>query len=277
MAIPRRIIQTNRTTYLSPLAEASACNLKLLHPNWDYVFFTDEDIAAFVKAEFSEYWKAFEAFREPIQKVDFFRYLAVYRLGGFYFDLDVLLRQPLTDLLRSESVFPFEQLTMNRYLRGHYKMDWELGNYAFGATEGNSFLGAVIENCVRAQNDPAWLRPMLRGVRSLRSAEFYVFNTTGPALLTRTYAERPDRAAQVNVLFPGDVLDRANWHLFGDYGIHLMANSWRKGGDALWRKIANRLDAVSLKSLLRESAAQGPSRSQTVHPLQLQGQAEYGE
>lgn len=267
MVIPRRIIQTSRTGDLGPLAEASACNLKLLHPDWDYIFFTDEDMVRFVQTEFPEYWNAFAAFAEPIQKVDFFRYLAVYRLGGFYFDLDVLLRRPLTDLLGWECVFPFEQLTMNRYLRSHYKMDWELGNYAFGATRENQFLRAVIDNCVRAQKDSAWLRPMLRGVRSLRHAEFYVFNTTGPALVSRTFAERSDLAGQVNVLFPNDVLDRANWHLFGDYGIHLMTNSWRKGGDAFWRKVANRLDALSLASVLPDSVRLGPSRSIPSAPI----------
>src|SRR5947209_1869812 len=215
----------------------------------------------FVENEFAEHRDTFLAFSEPIQRVDFFRYLAVFRLGGFYFDLDVLLGRPLTELLDWESVFPFEQLTLNRYLRSHYKMDWELGNYAFGAAAGNPFLGAVIDNCVRSQKDPAWLKPMLRGVRSLRRTEFRVFNTTGPALISRTLAERPDLAAEVKILFPKDVLDRETWHLFGDYGVHLMSNSWRKDGDALWRKLANKLDALSLAAVLPDSVRLGPVRT----------------
>jgi hypothetical protein len=261
VSIPRRIIQTNKTSDLEPLAKAVSCNLKLLHPDWEYFFFTDDDIGRFVDDEFPQYRSTFDAFTEPIQRVDFFRYLAVFRLGGFYFDLDVLLSRPLTDLLGCESVFPFEELTLNRYLRRCYNMDWELGNYAFGAAPGNGFLGAVIENCARAQKDPVWLRPMLNGVHSLRRGDFYVFNTTGPALLSRTFAERPDLITQMKVLFPTDVLDRNNWHRFGDYGIHLMTSSWRRGGDSLWRKIANRLDRLSLARVLPESIRLGPIRT----------------
>lgn len=245
---------------MEPLAKASSCSLKLLHPDWEYIFFTDDDIERFVADEFPKYRSTFDAFTEPIQRVDFFRYLAVFRLGGFYFDLDVLLSRPLTDLLGCESVFPFEELTLNRFLRRRYKMDWELGNYAFGAAPGNPFLGAVIENCMRAQTDPAWLRPMIKGVCSLRRAEFYVFNTTGPALVSRTFAERPELAAKVKVLFPNDVCDRSNWHLFGDYGIHLMSSSWVPKGNSLRRRVGNRLDALSLARLLPESHRLGPVR-----------------
>lgn len=260
MSIPRRIIQTNRTGALEPLAKAASCNLKLLHPDWEHLFFTDDDIEHFVDDHYPQYRTTFAAFTRPIQRVDFFRYLAVFRLGGFYFDLDVLLSRPLTELLCYESVFPFEELTLNRFLRRRYKMDWELGNYAFGAAPGNPFLGAIIDNCVRAQTDYDWLRPMLQGVRSLRRSEFYVFNTTGPALVSRTFAENPELAAQVNVLFPDDVCDPSNWHLFGDYGIHLMSSSWVTKGDSIRRRIGNRLDALSLARLLPESRRLGPLR-----------------
>jgi len=260
MDIPRRIIQTNKTRDLQPLARAAAVNLKLLHPDWEYMFFTDADIERFIDKEFREYRPAFDAFTEPIQRVDFFRYLAVFHFGGFYFDLDIFLSRHLTDLLGYESVFPFEELTLNRFLRRHYNMDWELGNYAFGARPGDPFLGAIIENCMRAQMDHAWLEPMMRGVRPLGRAEFYVFNTTGPALVSRTFAERPDLARNVKVLFPDNVCDRANWHLFGDYGVHMMTSSWVASGNSLWRRIANQVDAFSRARLLPESLHLGPTR-----------------
>jgi len=236
-------------------------NLKLLHPDWEYVFFTDEDIKRFINAEFPEYRVAFDAFEKPIQRVDFFRYLAIFRLGGFYFDLDVLLSRPLTDLLGYESVFPFEELTINRFLRKRYNMDWELGNYAFGAASGSRFLAAVIENCIRGQTDPIWLKAMMRGVTSWNRADFYVLNTTGTGLVSRTFAERPELAAEVRVLFPKDVCDRANWHLFGDYGVHTMSSSWVTTGHSFRRRIANRLDALSRARLLPESLRRGPVRN----------------
>src|SRR5437868_13114517 len=115
-------------------------NLKLLHPDWEHLFFTDENITRFIHTEFPEYRSAFDAFKKPIQRMDFFRYLAIFRLGGFYFDLDVLLSRPLDDLLEYDAVFPFEELTLSRFLRRHLNMDWQLGNYAFGAAAGSRFL-----------------------------------------------------------------------------------------------------------------------------------------
>src|SRR4029077_5545531 len=137
---------------------------------------------------------------------DFFRYLAIYRLGGFYFDLDVILATDLSPLLPTGCVFPFEGLTLSRLLRS-YGMDWEIGNYAFGATPGHPFLEAVIENCVRAQKDPSWVKPMMRGLPFFFRDECLVLNTTGPGLLSRTLAENAELATTVTVLFPDDVCD----------------------------------------------------------------------
>jgi len=246
---------------LSPLAKAAVTNLKLLHPEWEYHRFDDNGINSFLVKEFPQYQTILGKLRYHIQRYDFFRYLAVYRLGGFYFDLDVFLSRPLNDLLSHESVFPFEELTLNRFLRKRCNMDWQLGNYAFGAASGNAFLAAIIENCIRAQSDQSWLRPMMQDIRSLRRAEFYVYNSTGPALVSRTFAERPELATGVKVLFPDDVCDQRNWHLFGDYGVHVMSGSWVARGNSLTRRIANRLDALSHARFLRGSRRLGPRRS----------------
>jgi len=259
MSIPKRIIQIS-TRGLQPLAKAVAMNLRLLHPDWEYILFTEDGMNRFVQEEFPEYVAIFGAFSKVIQRIDFFRYLAVFRLGGFYFDLDVLLSRELSDLLSYESVFPFEELTLNRYLRRQYNMDWELGNYAFGAAPGNPFVGAVIQNCLRAQTDKEWVEPMRRGVWSMLRSEFDVLNTTGPALISRTFAENRDLAMNVKVLFPENVCDRANWYNFGDYGLHMMAGSWLSGRNSLWRRFAVRIDAISRARLLVESRRLGPFR-----------------
>lgn len=258
--IPRRIIQTAKTPALSPLAQASACNLKLLHPNWDYCFFDDTDIHAFVRAEFPQYLATFESFPRAIQRIDFFRYLAVLKLGGFYFDLDVLLSRSLEPLLPSGCVFPFEELTLSRYLRSHHGLDWELGNYAFGAAPDHPFLAAVVAGCVEAQLNPAVLRAMMADIPSPFAREYQVLNSTGPGLISRIYAERPDLHSDVMVLFPSDVCDERNWHLFGTIGVHLMDGSWRSRGGLLWRKAANFWETRRRRNLLKESRKIGPRR-----------------
>jgi hypothetical protein len=261
--IPGRILQTGKNRALPLLAQASAANLKGLNPEFEYLFFDDADVQAFLDREFPEYRPVFNAFPHRIQRFDFFRYLAVYRHGGFYFDLDVLLGTGLQPLLNSTCVFPFEELTLNRYLRSHHRMDWEIGNYAFGASAGHPFLKAVIENCVRAQQDAAWLAPMMKGIPALFRRDFYVLNTTGPGLVTRTLAENPQLAKTVSVLFPDDVCDSESWHQFGKFGVHLMDGSWRTHGSFLKRKLASMWENWNRGRLLAESQTLGQTRS---HP-----------
>jgi hypothetical protein len=260
MPIPRRLIQTGQSRDLPPLARAAATNLRLLHPGWEYLYFDDDDVLAFIDTEFPEHRRTFDAFPHNIQRFDFFRYLAVYRLGGFYFDLDVFLSEPLGDLLGCDAVFPFEELTINRHLRTNAGLDWEVGNYAFGAAPGDPFLGAVIDNCVRGQLEPCWAGEMLRGIPKPLRGRYEVLTTTGPGLLSRTMAESPGCARGVTVLFPPDVRKEESWHLFGRYGIHLMEGSWRTKGNVLWRRLAWMWEARERARATAASRHLGPTR-----------------
>src|SRR5262249_58511721 len=89
LQIPKRIIQTGKS-FQQPLRNrAMMTTVRLLHPGYDHMFFDDPAVRSFFDKEFPEYRSIFDSFRFPIQRYDFFRYLAVYRFGGFYFDLDV--------------------------------------------------------------------------------------------------------------------------------------------------------------------------------------------
>jgi hypothetical protein len=180
----------------------------------------------------------------------------VYRLGGFYLDLDVLLTAGLSDLRSSSCVFPFEGLTFSRLLRDA-GMDWEIGNYAFGATAGHPFLEAVIDNCVRAQRDPSWVRPMMRGVPPLSRADHYVLYTTGPGLLSRTLTENSVLASTVTVLFSDNICDPESWNRFGDVGVHLMDGTWRPRTGLFRRRIMQRWEAWALDRLIRRARSSG--------------------
>lgn len=259
-SIPKRIIQTGKVIPQSLRTRAMVSNIRLLHPDYEYLFFDDYGVEKFIDQEFSQYRAVFDSFRFPIQRYDFFRYLAIYRHGGFYFDLDVLLASSLSGLLESGCVFPFEGLTFSHFLRTQHNMDWEIGNYGFGARSGHPFLEAIIENCVRAQKDPAWVRPMMRGLPPLSKLEFYVLYTTGPGLVSRTLAENPELAKTVRVLFPDDVCDFNNWNRFGDFGIHLMDASWRPNKGRVQRRLALDWEAWKLRKLVKESVVLGKTR-----------------
>lgn len=258
--IPFRIIQTAKHRELTLKQRAFAANLHLLNPDYEWCFFDDGDVQRFVDQEFPQLRPVFDAFAFPIQRFDFFRYLAVYRLGGFYFDLDVLLAKELSPLCSSGCVFPFEGLTFSRLLRGK-GMDWEIGNYAFGAAPGHPFLEAVIENCVRAQREPAWVNEMMAGVPRLSRAAHQVLYSTGPGLISRTLVENPSLAATVTVLFPEDVCAVESWNRFGDFGVHLMEGTWRPKTSFLRKRLSLRLEVSTTRRLQRESSRLGKTRS----------------
>jgi hypothetical protein len=263
-AIPRRIIQTAKSRSLSLKHRAFATNLRLLHPDYEYCFFDDEDVRRFIDQEWPQYRDVFDGFKFPIQRYDFFRYLAVHRLGGFYFDLDVLLASNLSSLLSTGCVFPFEGLTLSRLLLS-CGVDWELGNYAFGAVREHPFLEAIIENCVRGQRDPSWVSPLMRGVPMLSRSEYHVLYTTGPGLVTRTLAENPALAEAVTVLFPDDVCDMQSWNRFGSFGVHLMEGIWRPSHSYLRRRITQLLENRVIQRRVEEARRR---RAREVGPAQ---------
>ena len=260
--IPKRIIQTDKSAPRSIRNQAMVSHLRLLHPDYEYLFFDDAKVDTFITYECPQYRSVFDSFRFRIQKYDFFRYLAIHRYGGFYFDIDVLLASCLSRLLGYGCVFPFEGLTLSHFLRTRYNMDWEIGNYAFGATPGHPFLNAIIENCVRAQKDPAWGAIPMPRFLPLSKSEHYVLFTTGPGLISRTLAENAALAKMVKILFPDDVCDRNNWHCFGDLGIHLMDSSWRPKNGRLRRRLKTELETWKWRALLKQSARAGKMRHQ---------------
>jgi hypothetical protein len=142
-------------------------------------------------------------------------------------------------------------------------MDWELGNYGFGAAPGHPFLQAIIENCVRGQRDPAWVKPMMRGLPLLIRSDYYILYSTGPGLVSRTLAENPSLAKTVRVLFPDDVCDLDNWSLFGDLGVHLMDGAWRKKKGSVRRRLERIVVDWKRSKLLKQSLLLGKTR---CHP-----------
>lgn len=259
--IPRRIIQTGKSAALPLLANAAAQNLRLLNPDFEYLFFDDAQVETFIDTEFPQYRSVFDSFPARIQRYDFFRYLAIYRLGGFYFDTDVFLATGLDDLLQFSCVFPFEHLSMHHFLWTNYQMDWEIGNYAFGAAPGHPFLEAIIANCVRAQQDPGWAKAMMRSIPRMFRREHFVLVTTGPALVSRTLAEFPGASDQVKVLFPEDVCDPNSWFRFGAYGVHLQVGTWRRRDGLVRRVLRRHWQSITRDAALKRGLKRGQKRS----------------
>jgi inositol phosphorylceramide mannosyltransferase catalytic subunit len=264
MEIPKIIIQTGKSRKLSIISQVAVYTFKSLNPDFEWLFFDDDDVESFINTNFSAYKKVIASFKYKIQKYDFFRYLAIYHFGGFYFDLDVFLAKSLAPLLEHECVFSFEELNVFKFLRNEYNMDWAVGNYAFGATPKHPFIAALISNCIRAQTEPKWLEIILKPIPEIFRKDFFVLCSTGPGLVSRTIAEQPDISKGLTILFPDDVNDRRCWNHFGDFGVHLAAGEWRKssGGPkkGIERFIYARWFEWMRNKQLKESHKIGPKR-----------------
>ncbi len=68
--IPRRIIQTDKSVDLPLLAKAATTNLRLLNPDFEYLFFDDSQVEQFIDAEFPQYRPVFDSFSARIQRND---------------------------------------------------------------------------------------------------------------------------------------------------------------------------------------------------------------
>ncbi|HEY8549376.1 MAG TPA: glycosyltransferase [Vicinamibacterales bacterium] len=261
--IPARTIQTDKTRVHSVRVQAAITGLHMLHPGYEHLFFDDRDADDFVATHYPEFKEAYRSFRFPIQRVDFFRYLAVHKLGGFYFDVDVYFARPLTPLLSHTCVFPVERLAWSRYLRRDRKLMVELGNYAFGAAPGHPFLAAIIDNCIRATRDHAWRDVVFAGMPRLLRRELFVIYTTGPGMVSRTFAEL-ERTDSISLLHAGNPCDRASWNHFGDFAVHMMQSSWRHRLGAVRRRLLHWQQRRWEAEALRDAQRSGSPETRSV-------------
>jgi mannosyltransferase OCH1-like enzyme len=105
MTIPQIIHQTYKNHNLPETYKMCQTEIKRLHPDFEYRFYTDKDMDRLMKTEFSEYYDKFNELPRIIMKIDMFRYFLMYKYGGLYIDMDYLMFKPF-DLLNKKVVIP---------------------------------------------------------------------------------------------------------------------------------------------------------------------------
>lgn len=87
--IPKRIMQTWKTTTIPDKWKSSQEAVLRLMPDYQYTLLTDFDNERLVREHFPNFLDKWNNFRYPIQKADAIRYMWLYLHGGFYLDLDL--------------------------------------------------------------------------------------------------------------------------------------------------------------------------------------------
>jgi mannosyltransferase OCH1-like enzyme len=187
--------------------------LKKHNPHANYIFFTDNDIEIFIKTQFPQYINFFNNLPFKIQKIDFFRYLAVYYYGGVYFDLDYESLKPLSSLFNeSNAIFPVEFLNNTDLILRQQGFKPLIGNYAFYAPKNHPFLKLIIDNIVNNRIK----------IKNNISQNKYVYYTTGPVMVTQSYLDFKDKL-NVDLIKPNPFKKSH----FGIYGKHMNMGSWK--------------------------------------------------
>ena len=219
--IPKIIIQTWKNNDIPDKYRNDVTSLYKKNPDFQFLLFTDNDIELFLKDNYPEYYVTYIKLPIKIQKIDFFRYIAIYHYGGFYFDLDMTGLLPLNDLLNYECVFPVDQnITSNKCDRMRLKkycaqnMKILLGQYAFAAVPKHEFIKLLIDN-IHNNIDKYIELYNLYGEKIQ-----YVYSSTGPDYVTDIYINYQNKE-KIHIL----EYDIAQY--FGKYAKHNHYGTWK--------------------------------------------------
>mgnify|MGYP001159322845 CR=1 FL=1 len=190
---------------------------------WNYMFFTDSDIELFMNNFAYEYKDVYDNFPHKIQRIDFFRYLAIYQFGGVYLDLDILLKQSLDDILKTPNVckFPIEIDQVRDTIITRNNFHSLIGNYAFYAPAKHPFIKQIIDNIVNERINKNDIE-LAQSTNGDSNEQVYVYCTTGPIMVTQSYIDYNNKS-EVELIKSTPFINDS----FGNYGIHCCYGSWK--------------------------------------------------
>jgi len=159
--IPRIIHQTWKNRDVPQRFKEAQSSWRQIHPDWEYRFWTDEELEALVLERAPELVPVFVDYPDNIQRVDAARYVILREFGGLYADLDTICLKPLDDLLDAQMVLP-------------RTTPFGVSNQLMLSVPSHPFFHHAVKSLPGAFSKRRWIWP--RHVR--------ILSTTGPLFLT---------------------------------------------------------------------------------------------
>ncbi len=101
--IPKNVFQSWFTNQLHPLVQMKLNDMQSKNPEYNFYIYTDDEIDKFVNDHFpGKIANAYNKLNIIVAKVDFWRYLVLYKYGGIYLDMDSSIDKPLKDLIKDD-------------------------------------------------------------------------------------------------------------------------------------------------------------------------------
>jgi mannosyltransferase OCH1-like enzyme len=216
--IPKIIHQTYKDNNLPEIYKLCQNQIKNLCKNYQYNFYTDNDMNSFIKENFFEYYECFNNLPRKIMKIDMFRYFLMYKYGGWYLDMDYYLVNSLNlPYLNNQKII----LPCNR--------------------ENNGGDERLLGNCIFASepNHPYWKTLMDEMLNFDLSKDYkgdsVIISTTGPGLVTKMWlnSSYKDQIFIPNrILFHPPSTDLTNAKIvelkkLKSVGMHICTGLWR--------------------------------------------------
>ena len=120
--IEKNIFQSWYTKDLHPDIQAKIDTFKKLNPDYNYYLYDDNEIDNFVNKYFpGEIADNYNKLNIIVAKVDFWRYLVLYKYGGVYLDMDSTINLSLNKLLQNndKALITYEN-------NSHFYVQWAL-------------------------------------------------------------------------------------------------------------------------------------------------------
>lgn len=204
------------------------------NPGWEYRFWTDEDLLAFMRDEWPDLLELYLSYPRPVQRADLARYCLLQKYGGVYADVDTVCLASLEPFAGDPRVILCEEPERHwkpARLRGLDRL-WFNGTMA--SPPGHPFWTSVIDMC--------------RLMAARRHGD--VLETTGPLILSTAVKNwtEPDSLAlnSCGLFADADVHGKKSGaNPSGPFGhlalsTHLWKGSWYKRSTESWwrRKVA---------------------------------------
>ncbi len=154
--IPKIIHQCFDSNNITSEIKENILLLKSMNPDWEYRFYDDSDMEAYIHKYFPDLYPYFLKIDPAYMaaRVDFFRYLLIYNEGGVYLDIKSSITKPLDEIIQENdkyllSYWPNErdQAYANTGLHDCLpNQHGEFQQWHIIAVKGHPFLKAVIDN-----------------------------------------------------------------------------------------------------------------------------------
>lgn len=210
--IPKIIHQTYKTTEIPDVWKAGQQACVDLHPDYQYILWTDEMAREFIAEEYPWFLSTWDLYPYPIQRADAIRYFALVHFGGVYIDLDDGCERRLDPLL-----------TVPAFVRK--TIPTGVSNDVMGAVPRHPFFLKVLDSLKPYKKN--WLVPYIT-----------IMYSTGPLFLSVIWKQYKrwgvPEAGKVRILMPKDykthsysffaIAPGSSWHLDDAKFVKSLAN-----------------------------------------------------